>query len=200
MAGGDLEAFQKFGDIAAQLLASYFQKRWLSLTEARDLAASCVTDIARKLMDGAFRGGNFQAWFFTIAHNRLVKHWQTRQTAEVADAGWLQEIPLVAPPEANPLIQAAVRRAVGKLSERDRRILDLRYSRAELAFQEIGEELGMTEGAVRAQHHRVLKRLERDLCQEPTLKIFLARCVGHRLAEKQTNRNEDKSSKRTGRT
>jgi RNA polymerase primary sigma factor len=67
---------------------------------------------------------------------------------------------------ADAFRRSAVRRAVGKLPERERRILELRFGfddREPISLEAIGAELGITRERVRQLERESLARLEREL-------------------------------------
>jgi RNA polymerase sigma-70 factor (ECF subfamily) len=62
-------------------------------------------------------------------------------------------------------LRLRVRRALGRLGERDREVLVLRYLE-QLSVCEIAAVLGVSEGAVKTRHARALLRLEALLGDE----------------------------------
>ena len=67
---------------------------------------------------------------------------------------------------ADAFRRSAVRRAVAKLPERERRILELRFGfddREPISLEAIGTELGITRERVRQLERESLARLEREL-------------------------------------
>jgi RNA polymerase sigma-70 factor (ECF subfamily) len=62
-------------------------------------------------------------------------------------------------------LRLRVRRALGRLGERDREVLVLRYLE-QMALAEIAAVLGITEGAAKARHARALLRLQEFLSDE----------------------------------
>lgn len=96
------------------------------------------------------------AYVHRVAMNLANSHFRRRRAAARARA---RHGPVEAvhrdPPAAEVL---AVREAVGRLPRRQRQIVVLRY-RSQLTFREIAEVLGITQGAVKAMHHRAAARL-----------------------------------------
>jgi RNA polymerase sigma-70 factor (ECF subfamily) len=70
--------------------------------------------------------------------------------------------------EEETLTRLAVWEAVGRLGERDRELLALRYG-ADLSARQIARQLGMATNAVEVALHRALARL-RPLLEEPAAK------------------------------
>lgn len=165
---------------------------WRGLIEAYSgrvyslLAGRCGDrELAEELTQGTFvkvvgklKGyreiGKFEAWLFRIAMNLLRDEMRRRKRqalsidfgqtppeslghmgGEVSPDGRLLE------KERHELL----RRAVAKLPEPDREIIELRYT-AELTFAQIAQTLDEPLGTVLARGHRALKKL-RDLLQEP---------------------------------
>ena len=99
----------------------------------------------------------FEAWFWSIARNRLRNHYRARKSAKPVDA-------MISPatPEDISVEREEHRRmltALGQLSLRDRELLWLREVEG-LEYEEIGTRLGSSIGTVRVALHRARKRLE----------------------------------------
>ena len=99
----------------------------------------------------------FEAWFWSIARNRLRNYYRSRKTVKPVDA-------MISPatPEDISVEREEHRRmllAMGKLSPRDRELLWLREVEG-LEYEEIGTRIGSAVGTVRVALHRARKRLE----------------------------------------
>jgi RNA polymerase sigma factor (sigma-70 family) len=75
----------------------------------------------------------------------------------------LVELPEPVQSEVDASLCDAIAEAETKLSERDRLILEMHYSRARLPLSDIAGLLGVAPGTVRARHKRALARLRRLL-------------------------------------
>lgn len=115
--------------------------------------------------------GRFESWLFRIAMNRLRDEMRRRKRqarpveeealAGLAGAGESQP--------ADPALSAddigALRAAMARLSEADRRVIHLRHF-AGLSFARIAEVLGEPLGTVLARQHRALGKLRQMLSEK----------------------------------
>jgi RNA polymerase sigma factor (sigma-70 family) len=86
---------------------------------------------------------------------------------ETRALGTLATLPATGPPDVLASLvsderRRAVRLALDRLSDEDRRLLVMTYRDAR-SSDEIGRELGLAPGAVRVRRHRALKRLGAEL-------------------------------------
>lgn len=126
--------------------------------EAEDVAQDAYLRVFRAL--GSFREeARFETWLHRIVVNAAMTHLKRRGRfpALVQDPGSAPE-----PPPARPADQAVdreeVREALAELPEGLRVTLVLREMYG-LSCREIGEEMGLSEGAVKVRLHRARKRL-----------------------------------------
>lgn len=171
MVAREEKAYQDFARIFGPRLRGLFVQRGLTFSDAEDLAASCITDIALKVDKYQARDkGGFSAWVLAIARNVLAD-WRRQLFSEGGKPTSLDTIsPFGAKYDeetlgldleedaATPLIRQ-VHESVGELSPIDRELIQMRYGGAEFTFAEIASVLGMTAEAVRVRHHRLLKNL-----------------------------------------
>lgn len=99
----------------------------------------------------------FEAWFWSIARNRLRNYYRSRRTGKAVDA-------MISPanPEEISIEREEHRRmlsALAQLSLRDRELLWLREVE-ELDYDLIGHRFGSSSATVRVALHRARKRLE----------------------------------------
>ncbi|NLE76547.1 MAG: sigma-70 family RNA polymerase sigma factor [Chloroflexi bacterium] len=149
---------------------NYMRFRGLDEELAQDLTARTFERALAKrhsLRDeGAFGG-----WLFRIAHNTLAEHFRRARPQVSLEAAAESGVPLAAdgrsPEEA--LLQAeqqqAIRQLVGRLGERDREILGLKFM-AELGNQEIASLLRLTPNHVGVLLYRALQRLRRMMDED----------------------------------
>jgi RNA polymerase sigma factor (sigma-70 family) len=178
------KAFAEFAHVFGPQFKAMFLRRGATPTEADDLAASCVTDIALKVdryrstADSCFR-----AWVLTLARNAFAD-WCRRHRRELSldsyfPSGRQGGAPAAAPAgeevaEKTSAAQA-VEDALRALPEVDRAILEMRYSEGEYAFADIARLLAsakiatLSPDAVRVRHHRLLRQLAATLERDPRL-------------------------------
>lgn len=138
----------------------------------RTRSAALADDILSETMLAAMEAldqfdperGRFASWLFTIARNRITTQQRYHRRA------WRRLTQLRLPPaEDDPpdlVIRreeaARVRSALAQLSGSDQELLLLRYGGG-LTSPEIGDVLGVSNGAVRARLSRALRRLAAEL-------------------------------------
>lgn len=130
---------------------------------AEEIAQAVFATVAAKLGKGGYaEQGKFEAWLFRITMNRVRDEMRRRaRRGEVFDAGPLEH---VAGPDDQPVEKdggelAALRAAMGTLSEPDREVVELRHHGG-MSFKQIAEALSEPMGTILARHHRALKKLK----------------------------------------
>jgi RNA polymerase sigma factor (sigma-70 family) len=155
---GDDAALGHLGSAAFRRLIAFFRYSGLEGHEAEDLAAETVA-----IMIGTLHrlrsDASFEAWMWAIGRNQLRGWLRRKMRGEL-----LEPItPEAQGPEDMVLIDEeheGIRRALSKLSQRDRQLLWLREVEG-LSYDEIGGRLGAATGTVRVACHRARRRLEK---------------------------------------
>lgn len=156
-------AFEELYRAYAPTVYGYLRARVNSSAEAEDLAARTFANAFASLDRYRARGGGFGSWLMTIAHNLLVNWYRDRgRRPPPASLDEALQLPSGAPgPEShlerNERIQT-IRTAIERLSPEQQRLITLKYVDGK-TNAEIGRMMGKTEGAVKAMHHRTLRRL-----------------------------------------
>jgi len=168
------DAFSALYEAYADRVYRYLLSRTSSPPDAEELTSRTFLNALAHL--DSFRGGQrrsadpFGAWLMSIAHNLLANWYRSRgrqpPTAPLDDA---LAIPAeVADPqstlEMNEQIQR-VREAVRGLAPDRQQLLALKYVQG-LTNAQIGRQMGRSEGAIKALHHRTLRQLHEAL-REP---------------------------------
>jgi RNA polymerase sigma-70 factor (ECF subfamily) len=161
------DAWSRFVSLYTPLLYYWAHRAGLRGADAADLVQDVFVLLVRKLPDFQYdpRKG-FRNWLRTVALNR----WREirRRTAPPTAADGLEELPA---PADEPFWEADYRRCVA------RRLLEVMQAEFEPATwkacwacvvegrpaADVGRELGLSPGAVRAAKFRVLCRLRREL-------------------------------------
>ena len=171
---GDDEAFGELVTRHQPLVLALVRRYAASPEDARDLCQRTFLrafESARRALgrDQGGRGGAlpFRRWLVRVALNLAKNHrrdetrWARAPLAEGAG-----QSPTVNGAPLEPLQRAEeatrLRRAVLALPRRQREVVTLRLD-AELPFAEIGEALGIAEGAARVAFHHALLRLRAEL-------------------------------------
>jgi RNA polymerase sigma-70 factor (ECF subfamily) len=124
--------------------------------EAEELSAETCEAVVTRI-DRLRAPEAFEAWFWSIARNRLRSLFRRRRAAKPTDA-------MVSPSTPEDISMQGdehrrVRIALATLSPKDRELLWLREVEG-LEYDEIAHRLGATAGAVRVACHRARRRLE----------------------------------------
>jgi RNA polymerase sigma-70 factor (ECF subfamily) len=129
-----------------------------------DLAQDTWSSVARQLAGFTGTETSFRAWFFTIAHRRLVDHW--RRAARQHDAPMpIEEIESklgAALPDDALSADAAVQALLAPLTDEQAEIVLLRVV-AGLSVDDVAAIVGKRPGAVRVVQHRALRKLANHL-------------------------------------
>lgn len=168
-AGGDESAWRRVIDLYGRRVYALARSRCRQADVAEEVTQSVFATVATKLKPAAgstpgtyTEQGRFEAWLFRIAINRIRDELRRRRRhAEPTDPGVrgareARDAPSESGAEAE---LGALRRAVARLSEADREIIELRHH-AGLPFNQICDLLGEPLGTLLARHHRALKKLK----------------------------------------
>ena len=147
------------GDADAQALFGFVRRLGLSDAQADD----AVQETFARLLTEYRRGiiiANPRAWAFRSIYRlamdeyRLVRRLRSLVTRLAARGG--------TPTRPDVTDRIAVWTEVGRLPERQRQVIYLRY-RADLAYEEIGQTLGITSSAARSHATQAIARLRAAL-------------------------------------
>ncbi len=160
----DDETFQKaVGDFKERiflLLLRYVRNR----DDALDLTQE--TFIRAYRSRESFRGDSgIYTWLYKIAVNLALNHKSRSHTSSlqsIEDSPDLYDSASPADSVTNAEINKQVDQAVSKLPARQRMVFVLRYYE-EKSNAEIAKALGITEGAVKANYHQAIKKLQTGL-------------------------------------
>lgn len=159
-------------DLFGQLYHRYADRLY-RYALGRTRSAATADDIVSDTMMAAMEGihgydpdkGSFASWLFTIASRRIVD----RERKQRQFWRYLSRHP-IDPIEHESALDSAlrgeqqerVRAAIGRLSDRHREIILLRYV-ADLPIRDISDVLDISEGAVKMRLQRAMQQLARDL-------------------------------------
>ena len=161
---GEPRAFTELYEAYAGSVYGYLRARVNSRAEAEDLAARTFANAFTHLDQYRARGGGFGSWLMAIAHNLLVNWYRDRgRRPPPASLDEALQIPSQLPGpevhlERNERIRS-IRRAIEQLTPEQQRLIALKYV-DRLTNAEIGRMMGRSEGAVKALHHRTLRKLQ----------------------------------------
>lgn len=174
VAGGDVEAFGALVERHEERLVRLCTRLLHDPDEARDAAQEVFLRAFRKAASYRPRGQVF-TWLYRIAVNHCLNRLRRRGLVRFlslspADA----EEPALEPADRSPDAQRGLEaraswrvtgRAIARLPAGQRAVLALAKFEG-LAYREIAEALGITEGAVESRLFRAMRALERARAQE----------------------------------
>lgn len=149
----------------ADRLFRYARARTGSADDAADIVGQTMLAAHEELERYDPARGSFAGWLFAIAARRIADRGR-RAGRWRRLIVWLRGPEPLGDDALDALVRAddaaRVRALLGRLPERDRELVLLRYS-AGLSSAEIGDALGISAGAARARLSRVLDRLRAEL-------------------------------------
>jgi RNA polymerase sigma-70 factor (ECF subfamily) len=165
---GEPEAFEELVERTHRQVYTLAYRLVGDRHEAEDVAQEAYLRAYRALP--GFRGdSSFDTWLYRITANAAVTHLKRRgrfgDLAEDPDA--MVDVP-EAVPAADPVDRDEIQRALAVLPVAGRAVLLMKDAYG-FSIQEIADELGVSEGAVKVRLHRTRKRLKELVCgsEEP---------------------------------
>ena len=167
-AGGDDVAFGELFALLAPQLRAFFVRSFVDPTLADDLTQTTFLRLHRGR--SSYRSDlPLKPWIFTIAacvrRDELRRRYRLPPHVGEDELEQVEPEPLERPsrelPDGADEVEA-VREAVKHLPESQRVVLHL-HCHDELSYEQIGEVLGTTPGAVRVRASRAYERLRREL-------------------------------------
>lgn len=176
---GNEAGIEAFASEFGANLRKTFRWRGVPEPDAEHLALDCISTIVLEIDGFEHQGpGSFARWCRAIASNMLAD-WFRRRTrrCEISLADGIASQPKHGQHKTSPVsnLEAAVLDALSHLTERERDILEVRYSGLAQSFAEAGWLLGVSEGVARVRHHRALKKLATVLGNDPVVIQWLER-------------------------
>lgn len=160
-AGGDSAAWRAIVSIYAPRVFGILRAQCRDDELAEEIAQSTFCTLAAKIASYV-ESGRFESWLFRIAMNRLRDEMR-RRTRHARSAGEETFASVAAPSDRPRGLDADVRHnlelALGRLSESDREIIELRHTGG-MSFRALSDYYDEPIGTLLARHHRALKKLK----------------------------------------
>lgn len=163
----DEEAFEELYEHFFPRVYNFIYARLNNSADADDVTSITFMKMNENLESYDPTRAAFSTWLFRIANNSLIDH--TRHRDNSNETEWEEFFDPAAPdyeePERQIIASETSRgllKALDKLSERERRIIELRYW-GEQDTRTIAEILSMSESNVRVTLHRTLGKLKNIL-------------------------------------
>lgn len=180
---GDSRSWTEMVDLYAPLVRHWCRRCSLSPADAADVMQEVFLTVARHIRRFGYRraGDSFRGWLWTVTRSRVQDHHRRRgrrveapggstamaRLSELADENALPD----EEPTAAVEISALLRRGLDQVrAEFEPRTWDAfwRSSVDGLSTESVAEQLGVTPAAVRQARSRVLRRLRRQLGDQPS--------------------------------
>lgn len=167
-AGGDSDAWKAIVGEFAPRVFGLLRAQCHDSELSEEIAQSTFCTLAAKIGEYV-ESGRFESWVFRIAMNRLrdemrrrARHARSMDSEPMAAAAVARG--RSAPSVADGEIHDKLARAMARLSEVDREIIELRHTGG-LSFKALSDFYGEPVGTLLARHHRALRKL-RALLEE----------------------------------
>lgn len=157
------EAYEPLYSKYMERIYTYF---WFRVGYQKEIAEDCMQETFvrafRHVSDFTDKGVSYLSYLLTIAHNLLVNHYRWSQTNRAVSLEDVDEAAFdYAQDFMGSLDSQCVWRAVSELSEIERDVLLLRFSKG-LSMREIAFQKGKTENAIKLLVSRAKKKLARN--------------------------------------
>ena len=163
----DEEAFEELYEYFFPRVYNFIYARLKNSADADDVTSTTFLKMNENLESYDPERAAFSTWLFRIANNAIIDH--TRRSDKNNETEWDEFLDPAAPENEEPerqMINSETSRgllaALDKLSERERRIVELRYW-GEQDTKTIAELVSMSESNVRVTLHRALGKLKKIL-------------------------------------
>lgn len=178
----DAGAWQQLSDLYGPLIYRWARRQGLPAEDSADVVQEVFRSLAAHIE--SFRkersGDSFRGWLWTITRNKIHDHFRRlgRDPRGIGGTDAHRQFLSAAAPDvpsigesnaAGPInipLHLAMEAIQGEFGERTWRAFRLAMSTRQTS-REIAEDLGMTPNAVRLAKARVLRRLRRELGEEP---------------------------------
>lgn len=166
---GDQDAWTELVHVYTHRLYAFAYSRLRRVDLAEEVVQSVFATVAIKVQSGSYtEQGQFEAWLFRIAVNRIRDQIRRAKRSRRVDSPEVLDLaPTATRPEREaPEALRALRESLGQLSSKDREIIELRHH-GQMSFKQIAAMLGEPVGTLLARHHRALAKLREMLAPEP---------------------------------
>jgi RNA polymerase sigma-70 factor (ECF subfamily) len=163
----DAQALAEVYDAYAEPIYHYLYRYVGDAAQAEDLTGEVFVKLLQVFGTPRAPRDNLRGWLYRVAHNLAMDSFRRSGQGEMVELG--EE--LVAGGEQPPAAaerreaQFQLRRAIGKLTADQQRVILLRYAQG-LKISEVSQIMGKSQGAVKIVQHRATKRLRKLLSKE----------------------------------
>jgi len=159
---GDAKAFESIYQLFSDSIYRYLYYMVGEKETAYDLTSQTFLKAYENIKSYRFKGYSFSAWLYKIAHNVAVDNFRSiKARPQEVSSDKTQEVVRIAEQsfEEKVIDRMAIESALGKLTEKQRQVMILKYIE-QLNNPRIAEILGKTTSAVKALERRALNELK----------------------------------------
>jgi RNA polymerase sigma factor (sigma-70 family) len=158
-----MELEELYKEIQPRIYAFFYIK-----TSSKEIAEDLTQEVfyeAIKSMHSFSQQSTIQTWLFSIAKNRLLKHFRSKKYKSQLNEMLQKETGESITPEQEVLKNEAKQNLIeymNQLDELSKEVVTLRIY-GELSFKEIGSLLGKSENFARVTFHRAKLKLQKEM-------------------------------------
>ncbi len=157
---GHMEAFVFLYDAYVEKIYKFLYFRTLHQELAEDITSQVFLQAMDKLNTFNETKGTFQAWLYQIARNLLIDEYRRRKPTDNIDAHFdLRDNTDLESQTNQVLTNEALLKILKTLPEESQELISMRLW-DELSYAEIAAITGKTEGSLKMQFSRIVKRLQ----------------------------------------
>jgi RNA polymerase sigma-70 factor (ECF subfamily) len=164
MQAGDAVAAGQIFDYFSPLFFGYFAKRVLNREVAEDLTQEVFLRIVKNVRVFDESSGDFPAWVWQIAKNRLIDYYREKKNITFCDLEKIKEVEDLSGNNEKQLhhkiLVEHVCRLIEGLRPEDRMIFTLRFI-SDLNYKEMAELTGKSEESLRIAIFRIRNKLKK---------------------------------------
>ncbi len=160
---GDMKAFSALYDYFVDKIYKFVYFK-VPASEAEDLTENIFVKVLENSQNYAVAKGSFSTWIYTIARNTVIDFYRTnKQDLSLQEAILLEDHGQDTTRRVEGVLNAKIlKHAIAKLPEKYRDLLVLRFI-DDMEYAEMADILDKSEGSIRVDLHRALKKLKADL-------------------------------------
>lgn len=165
----DVTALAALYDHYEAKIYSYIYHRVGNQSVAQDLTSQVFLRVLESIQVERAWETSFSGWLYRIAHNLVIDYYRRRgRTAQVSLDDMTEIQSRTESPESaaeRALAAERLRTAINRLTEEQAQVVTLRFLEG-LSITEVADNMGKTEGAIKALQYRAVSSLRRIMEQQ----------------------------------